>query len=63
HTLAVTFTNDLYGGSASTDRNLFVNGIDVNGVHYGSGTTTLMSSGDKASYTFANDNTLLAKTG
>ena len=28
-------------GSATADRNLYVNGIDVNGTHYGSGVTTL----------------------
>jgi hypothetical protein len=53
HTVAVTFTNDLYAGTAGSDRNLYVNGIDVNGTHYGSGVTSLMSSGDTASYTFA----------
>ncbi|MDQ2762575.1 MAG: hypothetical protein M3Y22_03515 [Pseudomonadota bacterium] len=54
HTVSVTFTNDLYGGSPTTDRNLYVNGIDVNGTHCGSGVTSLMSSGDTATYTFAN---------
>ncbi len=52
HTVGVTFTNDLYGGSATTDRNLYVGGIDVNGTHYGTGTTALMSTGDTATYTF-----------
>ena len=45
HTIGVQFTNDAYGGSATTDRNLYVNGIDVNGTHYGSGVSALMSNG------------------
>jgi hypothetical protein len=45
HTIAVTFTNDRYGGSPTADRNLYVNGIDVNGTHYGSRVTTLHSNG------------------
>ena len=32
HDIAVTFLNDAYGGSADTDRNLFVTGATVNGV-------------------------------
>ncbi|HEY0181927.1 MAG TPA: carbohydrate-binding domain-containing protein, partial [Rhodopila sp.] len=43
HKIGVVFTNDAYGGTATTDRNLYVNGIDVNGKHYGSGVTALMS--------------------
>jgi hypothetical protein len=42
HTVGVAFTNDAYGGTAATDRNLYVNGIDCNGQHYGSGVTALM---------------------
>jgi hypothetical protein len=45
HTIGIQFTNDAYGGTPSTDRNLYVNGIDVNGTHYGSGITALMSNG------------------
>ncbi|HTI85428.1 MAG TPA: carbohydrate-binding domain-containing protein [Alphaproteobacteria bacterium] len=30
-TIDVTFINDAWGGSAATDRNLYVNGVDVNG--------------------------------
>ena len=45
HTVGITFTNDAYGGSSSTDRNLYTNGIDVNGQHYGTGTTAMMSNG------------------
>jgi hypothetical protein len=45
HTIGVRFTNDAYGGTATTDRNLYVNGIEVNGTHYGSGVTALMSNG------------------
>jgi hypothetical protein len=50
HTVGVQFTNDAYGGTAATDRNLYVNGIDCNGQHYGSGVTTLLSN-DTATFT------------
>jgi beta-glucanase (GH16 family) len=50
HQIGVTFTNDAYGGSPTTDRNLYIDGIDVDGQHYGSGTTALMSNGT-ASFT------------
>ena len=50
HKIGVNFTNDAYGGSASTDRNLYVNGIEVNGTHYGAGVTSLLSNGS-ATYT------------
>jgi hypothetical protein len=33
-TVDVTFRNDAWGGSAATDRNLYVQGIDINGVHF-----------------------------
>ena len=33
HTLAATFTNDLYGGSAATDRNLYLDSVDVGAEH------------------------------
>jgi hypothetical protein len=31
HDVAVSFLNDAYGGTPTTDRNLYVNAIDVNG--------------------------------
>jgi Ca2+-binding RTX toxin-like protein len=34
HTVTIGFVNDAYGGSMSTDRNLYVGGIDFDGVHY-----------------------------
>jgi hypothetical protein len=33
-TIDIQFLNDAWGGSADTDRNLYVQGIDVNGVHF-----------------------------
>jgi hypothetical protein len=33
-TVDIQFLNDAYGGSPTTDRNLYVQGIDVNGVHF-----------------------------
>jgi hypothetical protein len=41
HSVAISFVNDAFGGTASTDRNLFINGIDINGQHYGTGVTEL----------------------
>jgi hypothetical protein len=37
HTVAVTFLNDAYAGTPSTDRNLYVDGIDFLGVTYTGG--------------------------
>jgi endoglucanase len=34
HAVAIHFINDAWGGSASTDRNLYVGGIEFNGQHY-----------------------------
>ena len=45
HTVDISFVNDAYGGTNSTDRNLYVNGVDCNGTHYGSGVTTMWSNG------------------
>jgi hypothetical protein len=47
HTIGVSFVNDAWGGTASTDRNLYINGISVNGQNYGSGTTELLNNGTK----------------
>ena len=45
HTVGVSFTNAASGGSPSTNRDLYVNGINVSGQHYGTGVTTMMSNG------------------
>ena len=45
HDVAVSFTNDAWGGTASTDRNLYVKGIDVNGTPAAGATATLLSNG------------------
>jgi hypothetical protein len=45
HVVGIAFTNDAYGGTPSTDRNLYINGIDVNGQHYGTGITTMLGAG------------------
>jgi beta-glucanase (GH16 family) len=36
----VVFLNDAWGGSAATDRNLYVQSIDVNGLHFAGNTAT-----------------------
>ena len=52
HTVGVTFTNDAWGGSASSDRNLYVNGIDINGTHFGKGAPSMLATtGSTAHYT------------
>ncbi len=45
HDVAVTFLNDAWGGTPSTDRNLYVDSIDDNGQHYASASAMLMSNG------------------
>jgi hypothetical protein len=45
HSIGVQYGNDLYGGSSTTDRNLYINGIDVNGHHYGTGVQELTGNG------------------
>jgi len=42
HDVAVSFLNDAYGGSAATDRNLYVDGIAINGAAVGGATAALM---------------------
>ena len=41
HDLAVRFINDAWGGTANTDRNLYVNGIDYNSVSAPKGSAAL----------------------
>jgi beta-glucanase (GH16 family)/uncharacterized protein with FMN-binding domain len=38
--VSVQFVNDAWGGTSSTDRNLYVQSIDVNGVHFAGNTAT-----------------------
>ena len=45
HDVAVSFLNDAYGGSPTTDRNLYVTGLDVNGTVVSGATATLYSNG------------------
>ena len=45
HDLAVTFLNDRWDGTPSTDRNLYVNSVDLDGTHYGAATASLYSNG------------------
>lgn len=53
HSVGIVFTNDSYGGTSSTDRNLYVNGIDIGGTHYGNGVSSLLSTGSTATYTIS----------
>jgi len=41
HDLAVSFINDAWGGTASTDRNLYVDAVDYDGASLGNGTAAL----------------------
>jgi len=50
HSLVVSFTNDAWGGTAATDRNLYVDAISLNGLDLGK-QAALLSAGH-ASFTF-----------
>ena len=45
HDVAVSFLNDAWGGTPSTDRNLYVKGIDVNGTPASGASAALFSNG------------------
>jgi len=45
HDLGVSFLNDAYGGSAATDRNLYVKGVEVNGSSLSGASASLYSAG------------------
>lgn len=45
HTVTVNFLNDAYGGSATADRNLYVDGLSYNGVESKADTAWLPSNG------------------
>ena len=45
HRVDVSFINDAWGGTATTDRNLYVDGASINGVAASGGTGVLMSNG------------------
>jgi hypothetical protein len=45
HTIGVAFVNDAYGGTSTTDRNLYVDGVSVNNATVFSGVDTLLSNG------------------
>ncbi len=45
HDLAVSFLNDLYDGSASTDRNLYVKGVELNGTLLPASSAALYANG------------------
>ncbi|MGI4954266.1 MAG: carbohydrate-binding domain-containing protein [Janthinobacterium lividum] len=45
HSVGVAFLNDAYGGTAATDRNLYVNGISYDGAGVGGASAALLSNG------------------
>jgi uncharacterized protein YkwD len=51
HTATVTFLNDAWGGTSSTDRNLYVTAAKIDGTTIQGGTLTEMNAGPK-SFTF-----------
>ena len=53
HTVSVDFLNDAYGGSSSTDRNLYVSNASIDGSTINGSALTLLSSGSQ-SFTFSN---------
>ena len=48
HTASVNFLNDLYGGTASTDRNLYVAGGNIDGTAVPGANLTLMGGGPRS---------------
>ena len=48
HSVSVNFLNDAFGGSASTDRNLYVDGGTYNGAPVGSAKLALFSAGSQS---------------
>jgi len=45
HQVAVSFINDAWGGTAATDRNLYVDGVSLNGAAVSGAAAALMSNG------------------
>ena len=45
HTVTVNFLNDAYGGTAATDRNLYVDGVSYDGTAQSGGSASLLSAG------------------
>ncbi len=45
HDLAISFINDAWGGTSNTDRNLYVDGVDLNGMPQPGSTAALYSNG------------------
>jgi hypothetical protein len=45
HTIGIAFVNDAYGGSPSEDRNLYIDGVAVNGTSIYGGTKELYANG------------------
>ena len=52
HTVKVTFLNDAYGGSAATDRNLYVMSSTFNGALLNLAATSLRNTGNSATVSF-----------
>ena len=48
HAADITFLNDAYGGTASTDRNLYVNGATIDGSTVPASTLTMQSGGTQS---------------
>ena len=48
HRVEVTFLNDAYGGSAATDRNLYLLDVSLDGKSYLANPTSLLSTGQTA---------------
>jgi predicted Zn-dependent protease len=63
HDLAISFINDAWGGTPDTDRNLYVDGVDLNGTPQAGGTAVLYSSGTAHVPVAGSGNALLAAGG
>ncbi|HEY0207394.1 MAG TPA: matrixin family metalloprotease [Acetobacteraceae bacterium] len=63
HDLAISFINDAWGGTPDTDRNLYVDGVDLNGTSQPGGMAILYSSGTVHVPVGGSGNALLAAGG
>ncbi|MDO9709699.1 carbohydrate-binding domain-containing protein [Paracraurococcus lichenis] len=62
HTVSVNFLNDAYGGSAAADRNLYVDGVSLNGKAVAGGSATLLAAGP-VDFGFAKDGSVSTTIG
>ena len=60
HSVGITFLNDKWGGTAATDRNLYLDGVDLNGVAVAGSARGLFSNGETSVYVGSGASTAVA---